>query len=130
MKDFQIMPRLKPTCARCGEELTAPYEFQGGLYGWTCIKIVNPLAKKPKDKQIWVECHFELETLNNGEGYNNRKITGFYNGKGYVDFWCEGYTHPRAIIVNKKGVAFIDVLKYKRATTDYYKLNPPIEKQF
>ena len=33
-------------CELCGEELTAPQFFEGKPYGWSCIKKVNPAAKK------------------------------------------------------------------------------------
>jgi len=33
-------------CALCGEELTAPQFYKGKPYGWSCIKKVDPKAKK------------------------------------------------------------------------------------
>lgn len=42
-------------CARCMEEITAPYFYNGKVYGWTCIKIVNPVAKRRnKEPQHWI----------------------------------------------------------------------------
>jgi hypothetical protein len=40
-------------CSCCGSEVTAPYFFKGGVYGYTCIKKVNPTAKKVKDAGLW-----------------------------------------------------------------------------
>lgn len=40
-------------CSCCGSEVTAPYFFNGGVYGYTCIKKVNPTAKKVKDSGLW-----------------------------------------------------------------------------
>lgn len=44
-------------CSCCGTEVTSPYFYNGGVYGWTCIKKVNPNAKKnkPKSKVVEVE---------------------------------------------------------------------------
>jgi len=41
-------------CHRCGEELTAPHFHNGKPYGWTCIKLVNPSAKKDKSANRWI----------------------------------------------------------------------------
>ena len=41
-------------CARCGEEITAPYFYKGRPYGWTCITFVNPSAKKEKNANRWI----------------------------------------------------------------------------
>lgn len=42
-------------CTCCAAELTAPYFFNGGVYGYTCIKKVNPAAKKNKKQCVEVE---------------------------------------------------------------------------
>lgn len=42
-------------CSCCGTEVTSPYFYNGGVYGWTCIKKVNPNAKKNKPKSKCVE---------------------------------------------------------------------------
>lgn len=44
-------------CSCCGTEVTSPYFYDGGVYGWTCIKKLNPNAKrnKPKSKIFVVE---------------------------------------------------------------------------
>ena len=42
-------------CSCCGTEVTSPYFFSGGVYGYTCIKKVNPNAKKNKPKSKCVE---------------------------------------------------------------------------
>lgn len=36
------------TCACCGSEVTCPQFFDGKVYGYTCIKKVNPAAKQSK----------------------------------------------------------------------------------
>lgn len=53
-------------CTKCGEPLTAPYFFEGQPYGWTCIKTVNPTAKKKNSKEFWIEAdehNFNSEVL-------------------------------------------------------------------
>ena len=42
-------------CTCCGTEVTAPYFYKGGVYGWTCIKKVNPNARRNKPKMKAVE---------------------------------------------------------------------------
>lgn len=44
-------------CSCCGTEVTSPYFYDGGVYGYTCIKKVNPNTKrnKPKSKAVEVE---------------------------------------------------------------------------
>lgn len=37
-------------CAHCGAGVSAPYFHEGNVYGWTCIKFVNPKAKRYKNK--------------------------------------------------------------------------------
>jgi hypothetical protein len=37
-------------CALCGAGVSAPYFFNGDVYGWSCIKVVNPSQKKYKNK--------------------------------------------------------------------------------
>ena len=43
------------SCACCGSDVTVPYFFKGAAYGYTCIKRVNPSAKKVKDNGLWVK---------------------------------------------------------------------------
>ena len=42
-------------CSCCGTEVTSPYFFNGGVYGWTCIKKVNPNARRNKTKTKVIE---------------------------------------------------------------------------
>lgn len=35
-------------CACCSSDVTAPYFFEGKVYGYTCIKKVAPAAKRTK----------------------------------------------------------------------------------
>ena len=70
-------------CARCGEEITKPYFFKGAPFGWTCIKIVNPFAKKKKagTKEHWIvfDSH---DFASNGK----QLVTAFWNGRKFK-FW-------------------------------------------
>jgi hypothetical protein len=59
-------------CSCCGTDVTSPYFYNGGVYGWTCIKKVNPNAKrnKPKSKCFEVEVlkvKFESENSTRGQ---------------------------------------------------------------
>lgn len=42
-------------CSCCGDEVTSPYFYGGGVYGYTCIKKVNSKARKNKAKSRVVE---------------------------------------------------------------------------
>ena len=42
-------------CSCCGTEITSPYFYDGGVYGYTCIKKVHPTAGKRKSKSKTVE---------------------------------------------------------------------------
>lgn len=46
-------------CTCCGTEVNSPYFFEGGVYGYTCIKKVNPKAKRNKAKTNF----FEVEVV-------------------------------------------------------------------
>lgn len=71
-------------CARCGEEITSPYFFEGKAFGYTCIKIVNPLARKKKGgvKEHWVQA--------DGSDFINehikQEVTAHWNGRKFK-FW-------------------------------------------
>lgn len=60
-------------CARCGEPITAPYFFQGRPYGWTCIKFVNPTAKKERSADRWIIP--QSHTLDRSKGKQQIVIT-------------------------------------------------------
>lgn len=68
-------------CALCGEELTAPQQFNGKMYGYSCILKVNPTAKKQKDTN-WQPCNF-VGYKETPEGKKMPVVT--YNGKKYID---------------------------------------------
>lgn len=49
------MSKAKPyTCACCQSDVTVPYFHKGAVYGYTCIKKVDPSVKKTKDAGLWV----------------------------------------------------------------------------
>lgn len=72
-------------CARCGEIITSPYFFQGAPFGWTCIKIVNPLQKKKKAavKEHWVVA----DSSDFVADYKKQQVTAFWNGYKFK-FWA------------------------------------------
>lgn len=107
---------LKPICARCGEELTAPIEHNGGLYGWTCIKIVCPSKRKPK-KALWIPVDsFEDTILENG----NTKRVAVVLGKKYVDAIQLNSPYSFKHIVVNGDKCFINADMYKNLSRNYY----------
>lgn len=75
------MPACK--CHRCGEDITAIYWHEGKMYGYSCIRYVNPLAKKNKTKEHWV-----IADSHNIDMRRNEKqpFTAIYANKKYRDF--------------------------------------------
>jgi len=71
-------------CSRCGEDITAPYFFEGKPFGYTCIKIVNPFAKKKKKgaKEHWVVA--ESHDFNPGIG--KQQVTAMYDGRKHKEW--------------------------------------------
>lgn len=101
-------------CNRCGEEITAPYWHDGKPYGWSCIRIVNPKAKKNKDKQHWVIADSSDLMPNAGKQF----ATAIYLGKKYTFFALpnsdtkELYSlDPYAKIENK--LVYINIAAFK-----------------
>ena len=98
-------------CDLCGEKLTQPHFYLGKIYGWSCIKKVNPMAKKTTIKANWQPCELlEHIILDNG----NNTIRVIFNGKKYKDMAIlrNGVIIYNAIIENN-GSYFIDTLKFK-----------------
>ena len=60
------------SCTCCGSTVTCPYFFNGGVYGYTCIKKVNPSAKKIKDKGL--QFHYD-NIVNSVYGTNDGVLT-------------------------------------------------------
>jgi hypothetical protein len=67
-------------CARCGEQLTAPYWHDGKPYGYSCIKIVSPSVKKKKHREYWqlAESHNYNSQLT-----NKQHVIAVISGKKY-----------------------------------------------
>ena len=98
------------SCHLCGEKLTQPHFYKGNIYGWSCIKKVNPAAKKSKLKANWQPCNL-IDSI--ALDYGNIKLIAEYNGKKYVSFRSVNSFLGCAIIENN-GSYFIDLSKYKK----------------
>jgi hypothetical protein len=97
------------SCHLCGEKLTAPISYMGKLYGWSCIKKVNPKAKKVKED--WKLCELIEVIKYDGGNYAYRVL---FNGKKYIDFSTQRNTiePPKSIVLNN-GNYFINILNFK-----------------
>ena len=107
-------------CARCGEDLTAPHFFKGKPYGWTCIKIVNPTARKPKVKDIWVKSE-SVYTILECSNHTKRKVIATYDGRKYVDWHyvdLNGNEVPASCIVITDDACLINLARYKKYMTN------------
>ena len=66
------------SCACCGSDVTAPYFHKGFVYGYTCIKKVNPAAKKVKDAGPWISV--DSVTVELVEGFNKVRAVAEIGG--------------------------------------------------
>jgi hypothetical protein len=107
-------------CSRCGEIITSPYFFQGAPFGWTCIKIVNPLAKKKKQgiKEHWIR----VDSSDFIQEYKKQYVTAYWNGRKFK-FWLfpsktmDGKeflsAHVSHIELANNGEVYINLAAYK-----------------
>lgn len=99
----------KFTCELCSEELTCPQIYMGKIYGWSCIKKVNPNARKSKVKEVWVAAdNYEFEQLSGG-----LKIRAFKSGLKFVDILPTNNPYGFKNIIVQGDTAFINALIYK-----------------
>lgn len=75
-------------CSRCGETVTVPYFYKGGVYGYTCIDIVSGGKRK---KQAFKLQELEVVSITL-EGdcprFNKPRFTVLYHEEGYkVKTW-------------------------------------------
>ena len=105
-------------CSLCGEELTAPQVYNGLMYGYTCVKKINPNYKKPKNPQFFVLADsFEVEELNQYQ----TKVTAFIKGFKFLG-WITKRTNivGDTVVLNEgiainEGNAYIDLLAYPKS---------------
>ena len=108
------------SCHLCGEKLTAPIYYMGNLYGWSCIKKVNPRAKKVKEN--WQPCSLiSIEII----GEDKRRITVEYLGKKLIGWECivkleSGNVRIDTTIVENCGNWFVNILAFPNAENIYY----------
>lgn len=68
-------------CSCCGTDLTSPYFYNGGVYGYTCIKKVNPSARKRKPKSKCVEVEVLKLYFNTNVMRLGQAVIQFKSGK-------------------------------------------------
>lgn len=70
-------------CFCCGSDVTAPQFYKGKVYGWSCIKKVDPSAKRTKDNGLWVR--FDSVELTQPDLERNRFVPVVtVNGKRFT----------------------------------------------
>jgi hypothetical protein len=67
------------SCTCCGSDVTVPYFYNKGVYGYTCIRKVNPNAKKTKAKFVKVDS-IEIKRT---EGTATGTAAALLDGKKY-----------------------------------------------
>jgi hypothetical protein len=75
------------SCHCCGSEVTAPYFYKGAVYGYTCIKKVDPDHKRTKDKSVYVKA--DSITIKDIENSTVKLVVAMVNG---VKFTERSYT--------------------------------------
>lgn len=105
------MPSLR--CHLCGEIITCPYQFNGNVYGYTCITKVNPGTKKSKNKENWVSADsFTSELLDNGNLRIIAAYTGnYYKSHKFIDFHSTTNIFRKNILIEGDN-AFINLSAY------------------
>jgi len=105
-------------CSLCGEELTAPQVYNGLMYGYTCVKRINPNYKKPKNPQFFVLADsFEVEELNQYQ----TKVTAFIKGVKFLGWITKRTNIIGNILTTNEGIvisennAYIDLLAYPKS---------------
>lgn len=92
-------------CARCGEDIEKGHEYQGKVFGSSCIKIVTPATiKTPISRSIVKADSFNVNILENGR----TRIVAKINGRKFFDFIYLPNEHqwPRTIFIENNN-AFI-----------------------
>lgn len=112
--------RAKTCCALCGEKLTSPIFFQGKIYGYSCIKKVNPTYKRLKTHYVVADSYTTTENENGSiridaiyQGTNNKPV--FFWGIIHYRTYMDGrpFIDAKEIqLINE--VAYIDLLRYKK----------------
>ena len=107
-------------CTSCGELLTKPYFYNGGAYGFTCIKKVNPSFKKSTKKTFFVKADtFETKVIDE----NTIEIIAkhFCSNKNFIDYQRTGFYVNGSPFIKSDSIqlvnneAFIDLMKYKNS---------------
>ena len=93
-------------CSCCGTEVTSPYFYMGGVYGYTCIKKVNPNAKKNKLKSKV----FEVEVVKILWRDVNSNLDGY--GQAIVIINCEKLRVRVMKKLSECGKFFLDEIDY------------------
>lgn len=81
------------TCSRCGEGVTCPYFYKGGVYGYTCIDIVSGVKRRKHTFKLRELTVVRVETHDSVRYAGHQRIkvvfhpAGFVNRKVYV--WLE-----------------------------------------
>lgn len=106
--------RAKCRCFLCGEILTSPIFFENNIYGFSCIKKVNPNYKKQKTYFVEADS-FTTEDFENGNtiinaNYKNKKFSDLLVLKKYTNGDIKKVSSSIQIIENK---AYINLLSYK-----------------
>ena len=105
-------------CSLCGEELTAPQVYNGFMYGYTCVKKINPNYKKPKTPQFFALADsFQVEELNQYQ----TKVIAFIKGIKFLGWITKRTNIIGNILTTNEGIvisennAYIDLLAYPKS---------------
>lgn len=116
-------------CARCLEDITAPYWFEGKPFGYTCIKIVNPTFKRKQKKEDWIAA---VSHNFNPELDTQQAVTAYIVGKRKTSFIVfKDRQHNRHVTMNGYIELGVDNIIYINimALKNYVLIKEEIENQ-
>ena len=90
------------TCTRCGELVTCPYFYQGGVYGYTCINIVSGGKRRKHSLKLQELSIVSIETHDSVRYAGQKRVKVVFHPAGFV---------------NKKSVVW---LEFHKETGMYY----------
>lgn len=133
MSTLPTRNKISCRCSLCGELLTCPIEFEGNIYGWSCIMKVNPSARKSKEKVLWVEAlGYAIEPIINNyytledKAFLVKATLNKYYFSGAIkskEFVTKHHSSYRKDILIQDGKAFINILAFNCDIQDYQPKN-------
>lgn len=73
------------TCSRCGELVTCPYFYQGGVYGYTCIDIVTGGKRRKHSLKLQELSIVSIETHDSVRYAGQKRVKVVFHPLGFIN---------------------------------------------